>query len=196
MRRIDSIWPRKAKSSTAHPHQSAKERSVIAPKRPETPSAVDPLRLYLYREGSAKLASEPYNPAEPGNLFAHLTNPDINITNRSVENPVVFLSLAQYRIWFEERGAESAACSLLVTLPGEESSTMVPGSAAHATRPRAGGILVLPGSEGEVEALARLLAATVTPRGKDPAVGIASRLAEWLEAVHRPTTPLTAPSDP
>ncbi len=72
-------------------------------------SSVEPLRLYLYREGSAKLASEPYNPDERHNLFAHLTNPDVNILNENIENPVVFLSLEKYRAWLGEQRIDADA---------------------------------------------------------------------------------------
>lgn len=77
-------------------------------------TSVEPLRLYLYREGSAKLASESYVEADPENLFAHLTNPDVNITNRTVETPVVFLSLAQYRAWLNDCGLDAEALFLRI----------------------------------------------------------------------------------
>lgn len=67
-------------------------------------TCVEPLRVYLFREGSAKLASERYEPGDFDNLYAHLTNPDINATNEGSEAPVVFLSLAKYRAWLREQG--------------------------------------------------------------------------------------------
>ncbi len=67
-------------------------------------TSLDPLLVYVYREGSAKLASEPYAPDDPDNIYAHLTNPDINATNSSNPSPVVFISLENYRRWLREQG--------------------------------------------------------------------------------------------
>jgi len=50
-------------------------------------TSLDPWRIYVYDEGLARFASEPYNPApssEGGgkhNKFAHLTNYSINKKN-------------------------------------------------------------------------------------------------------------------
>ncbi|PWG63082.1 amylase [Sediminicurvatus halobius] len=72
-------------------------------------TSVEPLRLYLYREGSAKLASEPYEPENIGNVFAHLTNPDVNARNVASPSPVRFLPLADYRARLRAEGHDDAA---------------------------------------------------------------------------------------
>ncbi|MCC5858384.1 MAG: hypothetical protein JJT90_09530 [Ectothiorhodospiraceae bacterium] len=72
-------------------------------------TSVEPLRVYMYQEGSAKLASEPYDPNDPDNIYAHLTNPDVNATNAASETPVVFISFANYRGWLREQGHDDAA---------------------------------------------------------------------------------------
>ncbi len=72
-------------------------------------SSVEPLRVYLYREGSAKLASEPYDPDELTNPFAYLTNPDVNARNQAAEAPVVFRTLGRYREWLREQGHDDEA---------------------------------------------------------------------------------------
>lgn len=72
-------------------------------------TSVEPLRVYLYREGSAKLASEPYEPDNIGNVFAHLTNPDVNARNAASAAPVRFLPLADYRERLRAQGHDDAA---------------------------------------------------------------------------------------
>jgi tubulin polyglutamylase TTLL5 len=67
-------------------------------------TSVEPLRVYLYHEGSAKLASAAYDPDNIDNLYAHLTNPDVNATNEANTSPVVFVNLGQYREWLREQG--------------------------------------------------------------------------------------------
>ncbi|WP_290653044.1 hypothetical protein [Aquisalimonas sp.] len=67
-------------------------------------TSVVPLRVYLYHQGSAKLASEVYDPAARDNRFAHLTNPDVNATNTASASPVVFLDFERYRAWLREQG--------------------------------------------------------------------------------------------
>lgn len=42
----------------------------------------DPLRVYVYKEGLARFASEPYN-ASKNNKYAHLTNYSINKKNEN-----------------------------------------------------------------------------------------------------------------
>lgn len=71
-------------------------------------TSVEPLRVYLYNEGSAKLASAPYN-TDIDDVYAHLTNPDVNATNTANASPVVFRSLAQYRQWLREQGHDDEA---------------------------------------------------------------------------------------
>lgn len=72
-------------------------------------TSVDPLRIYLYREGSAKLASEKYDPDNLDNLYAHLTNPDINATNEENPSAVIFLTFEEYRRWLREQGLDDHA---------------------------------------------------------------------------------------
>ena len=67
-------------------------------------SSVEPLRVYLYNEGFAKLASDPYDLDDLDNPFSHLTNPDINALNSDAEAPVVFVSLGVYRQWLRDQG--------------------------------------------------------------------------------------------
>jgi len=67
-------------------------------------SSVEPLRVYLYNEGFAKLASDPYDLNDLDNPFSHLTNPDINALNSDAEAPVVFVSLGVYRQWLRDQG--------------------------------------------------------------------------------------------
>ena len=67
-------------------------------------SSVEPLRVYLYDEGFAKLASDPYDLDDLDNPFAHLTNPDINALNEDAEAPVVFVNFKEYRKWLREQG--------------------------------------------------------------------------------------------
>lgn len=71
-------------------------------------SSVEPLRVYLYNEGSVKLASEPYDASSIDNVYAHLTNPDINATNATSASPVVFRSFAHYREWLRAQGHDDA----------------------------------------------------------------------------------------
>lgn len=71
--------------------------------------SVDPLRVYLYEEGSAKLASAPYDMDDLGNPYAHLTNPDLNANNQDASSPVVFLSHERYRAWLREQGHDDQA---------------------------------------------------------------------------------------
>ena len=71
-------------------------------------SSVEPLRVYLYDEGFAKLASDPYDLDDLDNPFAHLTNPDINALNEDAEAPVVFVNFKEYRKWLREQGHDDA----------------------------------------------------------------------------------------
>ena len=70
-------------------------------------TSIDPLRVYLHKEGFVKLASEKYNAENVDNLFAHLTNPDINAQNKAIENSVVFFSFDDYRDWLTAQGADA-----------------------------------------------------------------------------------------
>lgn len=67
-------------------------------------TSIEPLRVYLYEQGFAKLASAPYSEAEQGNPYAYLTNPDVNARNEDAESPVVFVDLERYRGWLREQG--------------------------------------------------------------------------------------------
>jgi len=71
-------------------------------------TAVDPLVAWLYEEGFQKLASAPYDPDDPTNIYAHLTNPDVNETNTAAPSPVVFVGIGQYRRWLREQGQDDA----------------------------------------------------------------------------------------
>lgn len=72
-------------------------------------TSVEPLRVYFYKEGFAKLASEPYDPSDPSNRFSNLTNPDINAENENVAAPVVFVALSDYRKWLRDEGHDDEA---------------------------------------------------------------------------------------
>lgn len=72
-------------------------------------TSIDPLRVYLYRQGFAKLASEPFSLDDLDNPYIHLTNPDINATNAEAEAPVVFVDLDRYREWLREQGHDDQA---------------------------------------------------------------------------------------
>ncbi len=67
-------------------------------------SSLTPLRVYLFRQGFAKLASEPWDPEDADNPFSQLTNPDINALNTRAEVPVEFIDLARYRAWLRDQG--------------------------------------------------------------------------------------------
>ncbi|TDX28336.1 tubulin polyglutamylase TTLL5 [Modicisalibacter xianhensis] len=67
-------------------------------------ASLDPLRLYVYRQGFAKLASALYDRDDKGNPYSHLTNPDINARNMDAEVPVEFIDLDRYRAWLREQG--------------------------------------------------------------------------------------------
>lgn len=45
-------------------------------------TSVDPLRVYMFKEGLARFASEKYNHNNPGNKYSHLTNYSINKKNK------------------------------------------------------------------------------------------------------------------
>jgi len=72
-------------------------------------SSVEPLQVYLYDEGFAKLASDPYDLDDLDNPFAHLTNPDINALNDEADAPVVFINLGEYKKWLREQGHDDVA---------------------------------------------------------------------------------------
>ena len=72
-------------------------------------SSIEPLQVYLYDEGFAKLASDPYDINDLDNPFSHLTNPDINALNDEAEAPVVFINLGEYKKWLREQGHDDVA---------------------------------------------------------------------------------------
>jgi Tubulin-tyrosine ligase family len=72
-------------------------------------SSVDPLRVYLYKDGFVKLASELYRHGDYNNLYAHLTNPDVNALNEGEEASVVFHSFDTYRAWLRREGGDPEA---------------------------------------------------------------------------------------
>ncbi len=72
-------------------------------------SSVEPLRVYLYKDGFVKLASELYRHGDYNNLYAHLTNPDVNALNEGEEASVVFHSFDTYRAWLRREGGNPEA---------------------------------------------------------------------------------------
>ncbi|MBS3804979.1 MAG: hypothetical protein KGY54_10555 [Oleiphilaceae bacterium] len=71
-------------------------------------SSIAPFRVYLYRQGFAKLASAPYDEENADNPYSYLTNPDINALNLDAEVPVEFVDLDRYRHWLCEQGHNDA----------------------------------------------------------------------------------------
>ena len=67
-------------------------------------TSVEPLRVYWYQDGFAKLASEPYSTEDLSNLYRHLTNPDINEKNEEAEAAVTFISFKKYGEWLRSEG--------------------------------------------------------------------------------------------
>ncbi|TDO10582.1 PqqD family peptide modification chaperone [Halomonas ventosae] len=72
-------------------------------------TSLAPLRVYLYRQGFAKLASEPWDPEDADNPYSQLTNPDINALNSHAEAPVEFIDLERYRAWLRDQGHDDEA---------------------------------------------------------------------------------------
>ncbi len=72
-------------------------------------SSIDPLRVYLYKDGFVKLASELYRHGDYNNLYAHLTNPDVNALNEGADAAVVFHSFDTYRTWLRRQGGDPEA---------------------------------------------------------------------------------------
>ncbi len=72
-------------------------------------TSIAPLRVYLYRQGFAKLASAPYDEANADNPYSYLTNPDVNALNLDAEVPVEFVDLDRYRSWLREQGHDDDA---------------------------------------------------------------------------------------
>ncbi|MDT8879649.1 PqqD family peptide modification chaperone [Halomonas saccharevitans] len=72
-------------------------------------SSLAPLRVYLYRQGFAKLASEPWDPDDADNPYSQLTNPDINALNDRAEVPVEFIDFDRYRQWLKDQGHDDDA---------------------------------------------------------------------------------------
>jgi hypothetical protein len=58
-------------------------------------TSFEPLRIYVYREGLARFASEPYQPPDAttkSSKFAHLTNYSINKKNdKFIRNNVTYI---------------------------------------------------------------------------------------------------------
>jgi tubulin polyglutamylase TTLL5 len=71
-------------------------------------ASIAPFRVYLYRQGFAKLASAPYDEENADNPYSYLTNPDINALNLDAEVPVEFVDLDRYREWLREQGHDDA----------------------------------------------------------------------------------------
>ncbi|WP_158294523.1 PqqD family peptide modification chaperone [Halomonas urmiana] len=72
-------------------------------------ASLEPLRVYLYRQGFAKLASEPWDPDDADNPYSQLTNPDINALNDRAEVPVEFIDVNRYRQWLRDQGHDDDA---------------------------------------------------------------------------------------
>ncbi len=72
-------------------------------------ASLAPLRLYVYRQGFAKLASGLYDRDDKANPYSHLTNPDINARNTDAEVPIEFIDLDRYRAWLREQGHDDEA---------------------------------------------------------------------------------------
>ncbi|MCL7942615.1 amylase [Marinobacter sp. ATCH36] len=72
-------------------------------------TSVEPLRVYLYRQGFAKLASAPYDEENADNPYSYLTNPDVNALNLDADVPVEFVDLDRYRAWLREQGHDDGA---------------------------------------------------------------------------------------
>lgn len=72
-------------------------------------AGIDPVRVYLYDQGFAKLASEPWDPNDIDNPFSQLTNPDINALNIDADIPVEFIDLERYRHWLRDQGHDDEA---------------------------------------------------------------------------------------
>lgn len=72
-------------------------------------AGIEPVRIYLYRQGFAKLASAPWDPDDIDNVYSQLTNPDINALNEDADVPVEFIDLERYRQWLREQGHDDAA---------------------------------------------------------------------------------------
>lgn len=67
-------------------------------------ASITPLRVYLYHQGFAKLASAPYDSENADNPYSYLTNPDINALNLDAEVPVEFVEFGEYRHWLRAEG--------------------------------------------------------------------------------------------
>ena len=72
-------------------------------------TSVAPLRVYLYRQGFAKLASAPYDEENADNPYSYLTNPDVNALNLDADVPVEFVDLDRYRAWLRDQGHDDEA---------------------------------------------------------------------------------------
>ncbi len=70
---------------------------------------LEPLRVYRYQQGFAKLASHRYTLDDLSDPYVHQTNPDINATNKKVADPVVFIDLERYCQRIEHEGHDSQA---------------------------------------------------------------------------------------
>ncbi|MCW4148929.1 PqqD family peptide modification chaperone [Halomonas sp. 18H] len=97
-------------------------------------ASIDPLRVYLYDQGFAKLASAPWSPDDIDNPFSQLTNPDINALNLDAEIPVEFIDLDRYRHWLREQGHDDQA--LFSQLQDLATLTALSGVEAMRTRSR------------------------------------------------------------
>jgi hypothetical protein len=102
---LESNWM--VQEYVRHPHTMKQRKYVL--RLYVLISSITPLRVYLYRQGFAKLASVPYDIDDIENLYSHLTNPDINALNTDAEVPVEFVDLVQYRQWLRGGGHDDEA---------------------------------------------------------------------------------------
>ena len=72
-------------------------------------TSIEPLRVYLYDQGFAKLASCEYTLDDRSNPYIHQTNPDVNARNADAESPVVFIDLERYGEWLRQQGHDDQA---------------------------------------------------------------------------------------
>jgi hypothetical protein len=102
---LESKWM--VQEYVANPHTMKQRKYVL--RLYVLISSITPLRVYLYRQGFAKLASAPYDIDDIDNLYSHLTNPDINALNTDADVPVEFVDLDRYRQWLREEGHDDQA---------------------------------------------------------------------------------------
>jgi tubulin polyglutamylase TTLL5 len=91
----------------AHPHHIDDRKYVL--RLYVLIRGLEPLRVYRYRQGFAKLASHRYTLDDLTDPYVHQTNPDINATNTEAKDPVVFIDLDRYCERLEAEDHDSRA---------------------------------------------------------------------------------------